>query len=110
MDNPLASVIIPTPNRPQVVANWLDAMAAQTMPSDSFEAIVVDSGSEPALALDPTRWAPKFALKSVHKKTPAQRERAIAAAPRRAGNSLLSPTTTSYPRRHGSKTSSPPCR
>jgi glycosyltransferase involved in cell wall biosynthesis len=50
MDNSTASVIIPTRNRPQVVANCLDAMAAQTMPSGSFEVIVVDNGSEPALA------------------------------------------------------------
>jgi glycosyltransferase involved in cell wall biosynthesis len=67
--NPLiASVVIPTRNRPQAVERCLDALAEQTLPSGSFEVIVVDDGSEPALALDPARWASNFDLKLIHQK------------------------------------------
>jgi glycosyltransferase involved in cell wall biosynthesis len=66
MDSPTASVVIPTRNRPQAVEHCLDALAAQTMPSGSFEVIVVDDGSNPAIFLDPARWASKFALKLIH--------------------------------------------
>jgi glycosyltransferase involved in cell wall biosynthesis len=65
MDNPIASVVIPTRNRPQAVEHCLDALAGQTMPAGSFEVIVVDDGSDPALVLDPARWASKFALKLI---------------------------------------------
>lgn len=63
MISPLASVVIPTRNRPQAVDSCLDALSAQTLPPGSFEVIVVDDGSEPPLALDPARWAAKFDLK-----------------------------------------------
>jgi glycosyltransferase involved in cell wall biosynthesis len=53
MDSFTASVIIPTRNRPHVVANGLDALASQTMPCGSFEVIAVDNGSSA-----PTRRAP----------------------------------------------------
>jgi GT2 family glycosyltransferase len=66
MDNPIASVVIPTRNRPHAVERCLDALAAQTLPPGSFEVIVVDDGGEPALALDPARWASKFELKVIH--------------------------------------------
>jgi GT2 family glycosyltransferase len=65
MDNPIASVVIPTRNRPHAVERCLDALAAQTLPPGSFEVIVVDDGGEPALALDPARWASKFELKVI---------------------------------------------
>jgi GT2 family glycosyltransferase len=65
MDNPIASVVIPTRNRPHAVERCLDALAAQTLPPGSFEVIVVDDGGEPALAFDPARWAQKFQLKSI---------------------------------------------
>jgi GT2 family glycosyltransferase len=39
------SVIIPTYNRADVLRRCLDALAAQTAPTDSFEVIVVDDGS-----------------------------------------------------------------
>jgi glycosyltransferase involved in cell wall biosynthesis len=68
MDNPIASVVIPTRNRPQEVERCLDALSKQTQPSGSFEVIVVDDGSEPALAIDPQRWAAKFELKLIHQK------------------------------------------
>jgi GT2 family glycosyltransferase len=65
MNSPLASVVIPTRNRLQAIENCLDALAAQTLPSGSFEVIVVDDGGEPALTLDPARWASKFELKLI---------------------------------------------
>jgi glycosyltransferase involved in cell wall biosynthesis len=65
MDSLFASVVIPTRNRPQAVEHCLDALAGQTMPAGSFEVIVVDDGSDPALVLDPARWASKFALKLI---------------------------------------------
>jgi GT2 family glycosyltransferase len=58
----LASVVIPTRNRPQSVRACLDALAAQTMPPGSFEVIVVDDGGEPPLAVDPTASAGIFPL------------------------------------------------
>lgn len=66
MDPLLASVVIPTRNRPQAVERCLDALAAQTLPPGSFEVIVVDDGSEPPLELNPARWAPKFELQVIH--------------------------------------------
>ena len=66
MSGLLASVVIPTRNRPQAIENCFDALAAQTLPPGSFEVLVVDDGSEPALALDPARWATKFELKVIH--------------------------------------------
>ena len=61
--NPLsASVIIPTRNRPETVIRCLDALAKQTLPPGSFEVVMVDDGSEPALILDPAKWERKFKL------------------------------------------------
>ncbi len=68
MDSPTASIIIPTRNRPQALEHCLDALASQTMPSGSFEVIVVDDGSEPVLCLESGRWASKFVLKLIHQK------------------------------------------
>jgi len=68
MDQLLASVVIPTRNRPQAVERCLDALAEQTLRPGSFEVIVVDDGSEPTLALDPARWSSTFALKLIHQK------------------------------------------
>jgi GT2 family glycosyltransferase len=65
MNLPLASVVIPTRNRPTAVESCLVALAAQTLPPRSFEVLVVDDGSEPPLALDPARWAAKFDLKLI---------------------------------------------
>jgi glycosyltransferase involved in cell wall biosynthesis len=42
---PLASVIVPTRNRAQVLQLCLHSLARQTLPTDSFEVIVVDNGS-----------------------------------------------------------------
>lgn len=42
---PTCSVIIPTYNRADVLRRCLDALAAQTVPPDSFEIIVADDGS-----------------------------------------------------------------
>ncbi|MBJ7327164.1 MAG: glycosyltransferase family 2 protein [Chthoniobacterales bacterium] len=79
------SVVIPTRNRPHALERCLTALAGQTMPSGSFEVIVVDDGSEPALCLDPRGWASKFELKLVRQENtgPAgARNRGVAEARR----------------------------
>lgn len=47
--NPLFSVIIPTYNRPEHLAHCLKSLAQLDYPSDRFEIIVVDDGSEQPL-------------------------------------------------------------
>ena len=68
MTTPLASVVIPARNRPEAVKTCLEALARQSLTPRTYEVIVVDDGSEPALALDPSRWADKFDLKVIHQK------------------------------------------
>jgi len=58
----IASVIIPTRNRPGQIHACLDALARQVLPAGSFEVIVVDDGSTNPLALNPAAWAHAFAL------------------------------------------------
>ena len=45
-DTPLVSVIIPVYNDPERLPKCLDALEQQTYPSDLYEVIVVDNGSE----------------------------------------------------------------
>lgn len=45
MADPLISVIIPTYNRAEILRLALDSLAAQTLPSDEFEVLVVDNNS-----------------------------------------------------------------
>lgn len=83
MNSPTVSVVIPTRNRPQAIERCLDALAEQTLPPGSFEVVVVDDGSEPALSLDPARWSSKFELKLIRQKNtgPAgARQRGVAEA------------------------------
>lgn len=47
--SPSASVIIPTRNRLPALRACLAALAAQDMPADQFEVIVIDDGSSPPL-------------------------------------------------------------
>lgn len=47
---PDASVVVPTHNRPAGLAALLGALRAQTLDRERFEVIVVDDGSEPAVA------------------------------------------------------------
>lgn len=61
----MASVIIPTRNRPCSIINCLDALFRQTMPAGSFEVIVVDDGSTHPLELSATRWADRFELRLI---------------------------------------------
>lgn len=65
VDRSLVSVVIPTRNRPDSILACLDALAAQTLPRDRFEVVVVDDGSDPCLVLDPSRWASKCPVKLV---------------------------------------------
>jgi GT2 family glycosyltransferase len=46
---PRFSVVVPTFNRPQQLANCLDALATQTLPKECFEVIVVDDGGSQPL-------------------------------------------------------------
>lgn len=46
---PCVSVIIPTYNRLRVLRRALSSLAAQTLPPDRYEVVVVDDGSDPPL-------------------------------------------------------------
>jgi GT2 family glycosyltransferase len=53
---PLVSVVVSTRDRPQLLRQMLQGLQAQTLPSTSFEVVVVDDGSRPPigeLALHP---------------------------------------------------------
>lgn len=66
MSHLIASVVIPTRNRPEAVQHCLDALAAQDFPAGDFEVIVVDDGSSTPLEVAPTRWAAQFPLFVIH--------------------------------------------
>lgn len=81
--SPLVSVVIPTRDRPDSLACCLEALAAQTMPTGSFEVIVVDDGSLQPLVIDASRWAGRYPLVSIHQRNtgPAgARSRGVVAA------------------------------
>lgn len=61
----IASVIIPTRNRPQCILDCLDALARQTLPAHSFEVIVVDDGSAQPLELSNVPSADRFELRLI---------------------------------------------
>lgn len=63
---PEISVVVPSRNRPQAIVACLDALALQTLPKNSFEVVVVDDGSEPALRLDSRQWDSKYELRLIH--------------------------------------------
>ena len=50
MTVPQLSCIVPTYDRPALVARLLEDFAAQTLPPDRFEVLVVDDGSRPPVA------------------------------------------------------------
>ena len=54
------SVVIPTFNRPKKISKTLDALKQQTYPSNQFEVIVVDDGSEVQLDIFADRDDPFF--------------------------------------------------
>ena len=58
----IASVIIPTQNRPEAIRMCLDALALQALSPGTFEVIVVDDGSTRPLSIDPAAWAHAFPL------------------------------------------------
>lgn len=62
MSAPVASIVIPTRNRPRALQDCLDALASQTVPAETFEVIVVDDGSNPPIQLEVARWADRFQL------------------------------------------------
>jgi glycosyltransferase involved in cell wall biosynthesis len=47
LTRPLISVILPTFNRPQLLAECLGGFAAQSLSADQFEVVIVDDGSKP---------------------------------------------------------------
>lgn len=49
--SPLISVVIPTRNRPEALGETLRALRDQTLPLSTYEIIVVDDGSYPAVTL-----------------------------------------------------------
>jgi len=50
------SVIIPTHDRPDCLRGCLTALAGQTLSAEAFEVIVIDDGSTPPVALEPSDW------------------------------------------------------
>lgn len=70
MSEPIVSVILCTRNpRAEVFARVLAALATQTLPHDRWEVIVVDNGSEPAVAI-PADWKQPGRLRVVVEPTP----------------------------------------
>ena len=55
--NPRISVILPTGNRPEILAQCLTGFAAQTLSPDQFEVVIVDDGSQPSVAEVVQRFA-----------------------------------------------------
>ncbi|QDV05491.1 Chondroitin synthase [Planctomycetes bacterium Poly30] len=74
---PLISVLVPTHGRPDRVRALLARLAAQTVPMDSFELILIDDGGDPPVAIDVRELG--FAC------TVLQRKNAGPAAARNAG-------------------------
>lgn len=50
MEQPVFTVIIPTYKRPALLQNCLTALSRQTVPTETFEVVVVDDGNESAVA------------------------------------------------------------
>jgi glycosyltransferase involved in cell wall biosynthesis len=79
----LASVIIPTRNRPRAIIACLDAIGRQEFTAHAYEIIVVDDGSDDCLQLDPRRWADRFELRVLRQENAgpaAARQRGVADA------------------------------
>lgn len=64
--HPRVSVIVPTRGRPAQLHACLEALHSQTMPPGSFEVIVVDDGSRPAVKLDRRRWSRACEIRLIH--------------------------------------------
>ena len=79
----IASVIIPTRNRPRAIIACLDAIGRQDCTAHAYEVIVVDDGSDDCLQLDPRRWADRFELRVLRQENAgpaAARQRGVAEA------------------------------
>ncbi len=61
---PQISVIVPTHGRPESMTRLLGMLAEQTLTADAFEVIVVDDGSQPALAFD--LWSVPYRCRVTH--------------------------------------------
>ena len=60
------SVVIPTFNRAAMLAATLESFAAQTLPADQYEVVVVDDGSEDATSQVCRDFASRIQLKYLH--------------------------------------------
>lgn len=61
------SVVVPTRNRPESIRRLLRSLSAQSLPSDQFEVIVVDDGSEPPLRLVAEDGPWSFSCRVIHR-------------------------------------------
>lgn len=66
----LASVIIPTRNRAPVLRQCLLSLTQQTLPTDSFEVVVVDNGSSDDTATVARSFADRLDLTVLHEPEP----------------------------------------
>jgi len=57
-----ASVIIPTRNRPERLAQTLSLLSSQDLPASEYEIVVVDDGSAPAVLLPEAESGPRLKL------------------------------------------------
>jgi len=83
MAGPLISVVIPTKDRRGPLSECLAALARQSLPPGSFEVVVVDDGSQPALELDGSRWRRFFETRLIRQANAgpsAARHRGVAEA------------------------------
>ncbi len=65
-----ASVIVPTRNRAAVLRRCLQSLAAQTVPAEDFEVIVVDNGSTDDTAAVVQSFAGRLQLRLLHEPEP----------------------------------------
>ncbi|MFO1270970.1 MAG: glycosyltransferase family 2 protein [Rubrivivax sp.] len=81
--DPLISVIVPTFNRAEILERCLQHLAAQTLPADRFEVIVVDDGSADhteAVVRDAARRRPVVYERQPNSGPAAARNRGLARA------------------------------
>ncbi|MFN2544489.1 MAG: glycosyltransferase family 2 protein [Actinomycetota bacterium] len=88
---PEISVVVPTKDRPQEIRGLLHALAAQTLPVDRFEVVVVEDGSAAGneLVVDELERTLPFPLRVVHRDTASGPAAARNAGWRTASSSLI---------------------
>lgn len=79
MSDPRISVVVPTRDRPQLLARLLEGLRSQTLANDRFEVIVVDDGSSASVTqhvLAEEAGRDELALRSVRNETAVGQARA----------------------------------